>query len=372
MTTALLAALTLTLMVSAASGADDASPPPDPVAWHDARTLTVEGRGWTDTAEFYNRLPAKAEPNVTKSVWGLSRDSAGMVVGFVTDSPDIHVKWKLISDNLAMPHMPATGVSGVDLYVRLNGKWRWLGAGRPSGLQNEAQLIGGLEPEQREYALYLPLYNGVTSVEVGVKDESSISPAPPRTRDIRPVVFYGSSILQGGCASRPGMAYPSIIGRRLDIPTINLGFSGAGKCEHEVADLLAELNPELYIIDCMPNMAPDTIDERIHYLVKVLREKHPDTPVILVEQVPSRSAFAMDKDSKTGTAKSQNLAKVYKDVAKDWGKLLHYVKGAGLLGDDGEGTVDGVHATDLGFQRMADALTPVVKRVLGSTPRSKP
>ena len=363
MATAMLTALASAMIVSTAD-AEDTAPAPDPIAWHNATILTVEGRGWDDTSEFFNRFPAKAKGVVDDGLYSLARCSAGMAIRFVSDSPEIHARWKLTGSSLAMPHMPATGVSGLDLYVRHNHKWRWLGAGRPEQQENTHALISGLSPEKREYTLYLPLYNGVTSVEIGIKTGSSINPAPPRTRSIKPVVFYGSSILQGGCASRPGMAYPSIIGRVLDIPTINLGFSGRGKCEHEVADLLAELDPELYVIDCMPNMTPDTIDERIRYLLRVLRDKHPTTPVVLVEQVPNRSVYAMDRDSRVGTQKSRILAKVYQDVQKDWGALLYYVKGGKLLGDDGEGTVDGVHATDLGFLRMADALMPVVRNVL--------
>lgn len=363
-------AVALAVLVTNASAAENAAPPV-PVVWHDASTLTVEGRGWNDTSEFFNRFPAKAKGVVEDALYGLARCSSGLAIRFVSDSPEIHARWKLTGASLAMPHMPATGVSGVDLYVRHNGRWRWLGAGRPEQQENTQALISGLSSEKREYTLYTPLYNGVTSVEIGVRAGSSITPAPARTRNIKPVVFYGSSILQGGCASRPGMAYPSIIGRVLDIPTINLGFSGRGRCEHEVADLLADLDPEVYVIDCMPNMTPDIIDERIHYLLRLLREKHPRTPVILVEQVPNRSVFAMDRDTRTGGAKNQVLARVYKDVRKDWGGLLYYVKGAGLLGSDGEGTVDGVHATDLGFQRMADALAPVVKRVLDAKARQR-
>jgi hypothetical protein len=368
-TTCVLVGIALTLIGSAAAAEE---PAPPELTWTDASALTVEGRGWKDTAEFFNRFPAKAKGVVEDGLYASGRCSAGMVVRFESDSPEIHVKWNLTGDTLAMYHMPATGVSGVDLYVRLNGAWRWLALGIPAKKDNESVLVQGLPKENREYALYLPLYNGVTSVEIGVPSGSSIGRAAPRTRDIRPVVFYGSSILQGGCASRPGMAYPSIIGRRLDIPTINLGFSGRGKCEHEVADLLADLDPELYVIDCMPNMTPDMIDDRIHYLLKQLREKHPTTPVILVEQAPHRSAYVMDAESRRGNSKNLILAKVYKDVTKSWGRRLYYVKGAGLLGSDGEGTVDGVHATDLGFQRMADMLTPVIRKVLDAKARVTP
>jgi len=361
MKTALIMTVSLIPFVCASS---DAANDADLISWHDAKTQTVEGRGWSDTAEFYNRLPAKAQGKVPKSVWGLSKDSAGMVVRFVTDSPEIHARWKLISDSLGMPHMPATGVSGVDLYVRLDGKWLPLAVGRPSGLENESKLIAGLPSGEREYALYLPLYNGVISVEIGIAKTATIKPGPPRTLNIRPVVIYGSSITQGGCASRPGMAYPAIIGRRLDCPVINLGFSGSGKCEHEVSDLLAELDPEVYVIDCLPNMVTGDVDERIRYLLTLLRQKHPETPVILVEQAPCQSAFALIDPAAASASKNQVLQKIYKDCAKEWPGKLYYVKGNTLLGGDGEGTVDGVHPTDLGFQRMADALTPVIKKAL--------
>ncbi len=356
--------IVLLALACASVSAGDAEDADDSICWHDARALTVEGRGWTDTAEFYNRLPAKAESAVPKSVWDLSKHSAGMVVRFVTDSTEVRVRWTLINETLAMNHMPATGVSGVDLYVRRNGAWQWLAIGRPSAKENEASLVEGLKPEAREYALYLPLYNGVSSVMVGVSKGSAVEPAPSRKRNIRPLVFYGSSILQGGCASRPGMAYPSIIGRRLDIPTINLGFSGAGKCEPEVAELLAELDPQLYVIDCMPNMSPDIVDDRIRYLLSLLRRKHPSTPVILVEQAPSQSAFTRYSETQPAVLKNRRLEAVFNDLADEWNGLLRYVKGDRLFGGDGEATVDGVHATDLGFQRMAEVLMPAVEDAL--------
>ena len=96
------------------------------VVWHNMRELSVEGRGWDNSDDFYRRLPAKAQSKVTDDVWQLSSHSAGMVARFVTDSDEIDVRWKLTCETLAMPHMPATGVSGVDLYVRFEGKWRWL------------------------------------------------------------------------------------------------------------------------------------------------------------------------------------------------------------------------------------------------------
>ena len=142
------------------------------VAWRDVKTLTVEGQAWTgaDLKAPFDRLPAKAEGVARPPVWNLSRDSAGIAVRFVTDSPDIHARWTLNKgDRLAMPHMAATGVSGLDLYARdSDGKWRWVACGQPTEKTNTKALAKGLEPGEREYMLYLPLYNGVSSVEIGV------------------------------------------------------------------------------------------------------------------------------------------------------------------------------------------------------------
>src|SRR5437762_1772200 len=147
-----------------------------------------------------------------------------------------------------MPHMAATGVSGLDLYVRDGARWQWLGVGRPTTQANSVTLASGLAPGKHEFLLYFPLYNGVSSVEVGLPRSAKLWRADERPVQRRkPVVFYGTSITQGGCASRPGMAHTAILGRRLERPVINLGLSGNGKMEAEVATLLTELDPAVYV-----------------------------------------------------------------------------------------------------------------------------
>ena len=213
------------------------------IQWTDVRNLNLEGKGWQETQSYFDRLPAKAEAKVRPPVWNLSYDSAGMLVRFVTDATNIHARWVLRSTNLAMPHMAATGVSGLDLYVRTSAdKWHWVAVGIPRATSNSVELVKESAPGQHEFLLYLPLYNGVKGVEIGVPESASLSKAGPWGRGERkPIVFYGTSILQGGCASRPGMVHTAIIGREFNWPIINLGFSGNGKMEPELADLLAEL-----------------------------------------------------------------------------------------------------------------------------------
>lgn len=334
----------------------------DHIVWHDAAGLTVEGRGWSNTETFFCRLPTSAKPKVTEAVWALASNTAGMMVRFTTDASELKVRWNLTGSMLAMNHFAATGVSGVDLYVKYKGHWRWVATGRPSAQENESTLFSGVAAENREFMLYLPLYNGLTKLELGIPDGAKIEGSP--IRRTRPVVFYGTSITHGGCASRPGMAYPAIIGRKLDVPTINLGFSGNGKCEREVADLLAELDPSVYVIDPLPNMTEDIVDDNIRYLLKALRTAHPNTPVILVENVIYQYEFIHEGPR---NPKNVILEKIYKDSVKDWAGKLYYVKNTKLLGSDGEATVDGVHPTDLGFVRMADVIAPVIQKAMGNS-----
>ncbi|MBT5926706.1 MAG: hypothetical protein HOH33_08820, partial [Verrucomicrobia bacterium] len=206
------------------------SQPSQEIQWHNPSEWGIEGRGWEneDRKRWYDRLPSKAEGVVTDAVWNLSHRSAGMMVRFQTDASSIHARWELLSGNLALPHMPASGVSGLDLYARdERGDWRWAAATRPTQQSMEVKLLQGIKPGLREYALYLPLYNGTESLAIGVPDGAAFKGLPPRKID--PIVFYGTSITHGACASRPGMTHPAILGRRFDRPVINLGFSGNGR-----------------------------------------------------------------------------------------------------------------------------------------------
>ena len=334
--------------------------------WYDAQKLTVEGRGWTDTDRFYDRLPARAKGAVPDPVWSLSRHSAGICVCFVTDAPKVSARWKVLNDSLAMPHMPATGVSGLDLYVNDNGVWRWVGNGRPSGQRTEAVLAQGIPAGAHEYLLYLPLYNGTESLEIGVVPTAALSKAParPAGKD-KPVIFYGTSITQGGCASRPGMAHTAILGRRLDCPVINLGFSGNGKLDAELGKLLAEVDAAAYVLDCAPNMPPEMITERTEPFVTALRAARPDTPIVLVENIAYQAGAFLPAAKASYADKNAALRAAYERLTEKGIQGLTYVTGETLLGSDGEATVDGTHPTDLGFQRIADALEPALRKALG-------
>lgn len=336
--------------------------------WTDLRKLDVEGKGWTDTKAPFDRLPAKAEGVVRDAVWNLSRHSAGLCVRFVTDAPEIHAKWTLTSKSLAMPHMPATGVSGVDLYVKADdGTRRWLAVGFPKDQTNEVRLVAGLPKGKREYLLYLPLYNGVSAVELGVPKQFALTKAPARVAGAdKPIVFYGTSITQGGCASRPGMVHTAILGRWLDRPVINLGFSGNGRMEVELANLMAEIDPCVYVLDCLPNMGAKEVSERVEPFVRILRKARPSTPILLVEDRSYTNSHLLSGPRERNETSRKALRQAYDNLTKAGVPALFYLEGDALLGDDSEGTVDSSHPTDLGFLRQAEAfakeLRPILKR----------
>ena len=335
--------------------------PGDTSRWYDARDLDVEGRGWSDVKEFYDRLPGKAEGKVRDAVWGLSRNSSGMCVRFAADTPSIAVQWVVRATNLAMPHMAATGVSGVDLYGRTDaGSWRWIASGRPTAVENKATLISTLPKGLREYRLYLPLYNGVKSVLIGLPANATMARSADPALQRKPIVFYGTSIMQGACASRTGMAQSSIVGRRLNVPIINLGFSGNGKMEPEVAELLAELDPAAYVLDALPNMESKLVAERAEPFVQALRKAHPDVPIVLVEDRTYADSFWVPARRERNNSSRREFRAAYERLQHAGVNGLHYVEGNQLLGDDGEDTVDGSHPTDVGFIRYADVLTPIL------------
>ncbi|MBN1852332.1 MAG: SGNH/GDSL hydrolase family protein [Pirellulales bacterium] len=340
------------------------------ICWYDVRHLGIEGRGWPETKSYFDRLPAKAETMVRKPVWNLSQQSAGLSVRFVTDATSIHARWTLTSKNLAMPHMPATGVSGVDLYVRMpDQSWRWLAIGKPTEFPtNQAHLVDALPQESREYQLYLPLYNGVLQVEIGIPDGAGLYKGPVWDPDReKPILFYGTSITQGGCASRPGMTHPAILGRWLDRPVINLGFSGNGKMEPEMATLLAELDPVVYVLDCLPNMNSEDVSQRVAPFVQTLRAAHPQTPILLVEDRSYANAFLVSSQQRRNEESREALQKVYRQLQDEGVENLLYLPGDRLLGADGEDTVDSSHPTDLGFVRQAAAFQEVLEPILSSS-----
>lgn len=329
--------------------------------WINALELGVLGRGWSDSlARAYDRLPSHAQTKVTEAVWNLSRQSAGMHVDFRCDAGSLHARCKLRRP----PSEGQAFIRYLDLYGRDHeGKWRWAGVSRfgvhPSG---ETPIIDGLERGMRDWRLYLPLTYEIDSLELGIPEDAEISPAPVDPR--RPIVLYGTSIVHG-CAhpSRPGMVWPSILARRLDWPLINLGFSGSARMEPPLAEVLAELDPILFGVDPLANMSRELVEENALPFLKILCQTRPSTPLLLIEDRTATDAWLRPGYLSTQSDKQAAFRSVAvaMEVA---GADITYIHGAGLLGDDSEGTTDGSHPNDLGAMRYADVVTPVLQTTL--------
>lgn len=334
-----------------------------PVVWYDVDSWGVEGQGWeaADLKSRYDRLPAKAEGIVRDAVWNLSRHSAGISFRFNTDATEIKISYEVGSATLGMTNMPPTGKSGIDLYAFDEGIWKWVDVTRPTGVATE-HTINGLDPGMRSYMAYLPLYNTTKFVKIGLSPEAAFEPIAPRGE--KPVVFYGTSITHGASASRPGMTHPAILGRRLNMPVVNLGFSGNGRMEPEVGALVAEIDAALYVIDCLPNMDGATVAERAEPLVRQIREIRPDTPILLVEDRSFTNAWIFKARRERHEGNRASLIRAFDSLVSSGVKSLYYLEGDGLLGDDTEGATDGSHPSDLGFMRQADAFEPALKKAL--------
>lgn len=302
----------------------------------------------------YDRLPASYKEIVREPVWDLSKHSSGLSIRFLSNSSVITAKWEVLN-NFSMDHMPDTGIKGVDLYFKDNDEWQYINTGVPVGFNNEYKLVENMDNELREYKVFLPLYDGIKNIEIGVDSLSYVK--KPMSNEKKPIVFYGTSITQGACASRPGMAHTNIISRQLDRNVINFGFSGNGRMEESIANLISDSNPIFYVIECMPNMyPPDLVSSNTIPLINTIRAKDSDTPIILVDLFTS-PLTALDKNAIRGTSEMNNALKTqYDKMINNGYNNIIYLETQSALGNDFEGTVDAVHFTDLGFIRYSDFL----------------
>ena len=344
------------------------------VIYYGRQHFLIEGTAILDSLKEspYDRLPISYKEKVREPVWDLSKASAGITVRFHSNSTSINLKWTVLND-FDMPHMAATGIKGIDLYTKYNNKWRYVTtAGALVGLKtyqnksipadniNEYELIKNMTPEFREYKLFLPLYDGVTKLEVGIDSTASIEKASPSA--VKPIVFYGTSITQGGCASRPGMAHTNIISRKLDVDCINYGFSGNGRMETPIVELISEIDARFYVIECLQNMDSEQVSERVKPLVDIIRTKHPHTPIVLVENMMYTTAFLDHTEETRLIQENAALKNEYDKIIKSGTPNIFYIKDNKDFLVDNEGTVDGVHLTDLGFLRYADYLMENFKK----------
>lgn len=320
-----------------------------------------EGQGWSNNG--YNRLPEKAKALVREPVWKLSRHNAGINIRFTSNAEKITIRYQ-VKGNHGMPHMPPTSVSGVDLYVKKNSDWLWCrGRYQFKDTIRYDYKIDNTVFKNQEYQLYLPLYNSVKNLQLGVLEKDNIAFQTQKAK--KPIVVYGTSIAQGACASRPGMAWTSILARKLDEPLINLGFSGNGRLENELIELLTEIDASVYILDCLPNLSPNEnrtkteIQKRIINSVGLLKEKRPNTPILLVQHAGYSDGLVNNSRKDIYETLNSWMSETYNQLkSQDVHDL--YMLSKEEIDLDNDAFVDGTHPTDLGMQQYANAYEKIL------------
>tara|TARA_B100000900_G_scaffold121920_1_gene102901 strand:- start:369 stop:1394 length:1026 start_codon:yes stop_codon:yes gene_type:complete len=302
----------------------------------------------------FQRLPQHYQESLRKDVWELSENSAGVSISFKTNSSELSVKWTVKLD-FSMNHMTDVGIKGIDLYYKENGRWDYLSSGIPSGKINKTFLFKGFSDETREYRLHLPLYDSITDLQIGIHEASSFEIV--KDKDL-PIVFYGTSITQGGCASRPGVAHTNVISRSLGIECINLGFSGNGHMEESLGAIIAEIEAKLIVIECMANVDLETVRKNTIPLIQAIRKTSQDSPtsIVFIEEAITNNRNPDQKYIQSIHQKNLELARQVKIAGDLEQKNVYIISQVGLIDQDSEATIDGTHYNDLGFERHAKHL----------------
>lgn len=332
----------------------------------DAHAFRVINRAYKDTTPLYTRIPDAMRSMTRDDIWGNGQHSCGVGIRFRTNSTVIGARYNL-KYNGAMTWMAHTGIKGTDLYILDEGEWHYLATARPMKDSVQQRIYTNqLDGKMCEYMIYLPLYDGINWFEIGVDSAAVIDyPAVDNPRLTGKVVFFGTSVMQGGCASRTGMTQTSILQRRLGIECVNLGISGNGKLYPENARVLAAADDvACYVIDPLMNCTKEMVDTLAIPFMRVLRETHPNVPIIMVEgQVQPQQKY--DKHLREyNPVRSQIWKSKYDQLKKEGWKNLYFMTEGDFDGPNKEGTVDGAHLTDLGFWDYAMKIEPYIRKAL--------
>lgn len=348
--------LLLLLLTSALASAQKT----DELNFTNADQFTLIGKAEV-TPNRYDRIDTNKYKGLPPRVAQLLTNSAGLAISFKTNSTVIAAKW-CVSKSRALPNMMPTAQKGVDLYIKNGNKWQFAGIGRVSKVCNDEVLISRMDNTEKECLLYLPLYDMVEKVEIGIEKKARIG--TNNDPFAKRVLIYGSSIVQGTGASRPGMAYPARLSRATGINFINLGLSGSAKMEPEVADMVAAINADAYILDCVPNTNPQLVTERTANLINTIWKKHADAPIIVMQSLVRETGYW---DKTLGAQVKQQNINVQTEVLsllQKGMKNLYFITSENMIGADHEGTIDGTHPNDLGYDRMINSIQPQIVDVL--------
>ena len=344
--------------------------------YEDASKFRIINKGWDNTSEPYTRLPQAYMDSCRKDQKWLYDHSSGIAVRFATDSKRIAAQWNL-KNNFHMQHMAMTGIKGTDLY-RLNeetGKWEYVNTARPQEKNFKADSIQSklyvdyMDGEMHEYMIYLPLYDGINWLQIGVDSAAQlIQPQVDNPRSMGKIVVYGTSIQQGGCASRTGMVPTAMIKRDFNLECVNLATSGQARMDFYIAEAMASIEDAIcYVLDPVPNCTKDRCDTATYDFVKILRTLRPEVPIIMVDGLMYPYTRHDSYHAEYLPQKNECFRRGFDEHVAENAKGMYYMTHEGQTGPDMEGTVDGIHLTDYGFRAYADLLEIHLKEALDNT-----
>lgn len=339
------------------------------VKWLDPREKPFSIYGVTYDYEqgCFVRLPRSVAENTSEGVTLLYKHTAGGRIRFKTNSP--YVALKCVAPNVGvMNHMPITLEYGFAVYIdgqfraRISPEFQAISHKEDSKVESDGmyEIIYFDENKTYDVEIHMPLYGGIEQLFIGIKDGAEVKADTPY-KHLQPVLFYGSSITQGGCASRPGNDYIAHLSRWLDTDVLNLGFSGSAKAEPAMVDYLCSLDPSVFVLDYDHNAPTLEHLKNTHFdLYSKFRSAHKDTPVIMISR-PDFHPWV-----KENTLLREVVHESYLKALSLGDKNVYYIDGETLFdtNDIDACTVDGHHPTDLGFYRMAEKICPILKKAL--------
>ena len=339
------------------------------IQFYDARKAPFRIYGLVDPSIVpFRRLPAKLADQVNEQVSILSTNTAGVRVRFRTNSEYVAIK-AMMPTITHFPHMPFTGSSGFDIYVYRNGSYKYCRTFVPpmdmtDGYESIAHFA---DREEKDIIINFPLYNDVNDLYIGLQEDATISEGS-EYKFQKPILYYGSSITQGGCASRPGCCYQSIISRRYDADYLNFGYSSGACGEENIIEYLAQQDISIFVMDYDHNAPNEDHLSKTHYkALEIIRKYKPDLPVIMI----SRPDFRLDNIRKDYVSCSNRRGIIYSTYSNAFmggDRNVYFIDGYSLFGGEGHDccTVDGCHPNDLGFWRMADVIGHMVGHILSA------
>ncbi|NLL83305.1 MAG: hypothetical protein GX230_03585 [Lentisphaerae bacterium] len=326
----------------------------------------VRGLWWYKENDYgYSRLPKRAEQIVRPDVWSLGQCPASGRVCFRTDSTMLALRHEN-SRTGNMVHFAITGSDGLFVYEGeplLERPWN-MSVPYLGGTAMEKEIVRDMPRRMRTFTVYLPLYAPLSKIEIGLDAEAVIE-APPPCRLDKPIVFYGTSITQGGCASTAGGDFVSAVGRKLNLDVINLGFSGNGRGEPEMAHLIAEIDAAAFVLDYCANTTVNLLDETLPVFIDILRQKHPETPIICMSKIHYYGEV-FNAAGRINCEKQRDvMIRHYIERRGAGDNNIHFIDGWSLVGaGEDMALVDGVHPTSQGFAIMAERLVAPLRHVL--------